>query len=119
MSIGDCMYAHVAKSPTNNSSDRCIKHLRQEAESPVCSLARNGVDGTLDVLAPVQLLVQTHQNEAQNGRADGGQTEHGAVYGEGDDWKVKISTPKHIHASTRLERIKEGMPGGTHHSLAG
>lgn len=87
---GVCLLATVCmhmsqKSPTNNSSDQCIKHLRQEAESPVCSLARNGVDGALDVLAPVQLLVQTHQDEAQNGRADGGQTEHGAVYGEGDD----------------------------------
>lgn len=49
-----------------------MERLRQEAETSVCSLARDGVDGALNVLAPIQLLVQTHQDETKYGRANSG-----------------------------------------------
>lgn len=60
--------------------------LDQEAESTIRSLTRNGIDGTLDMLASVELLVQTHEHKAQNCGANGSQDKQGTVHGECRDY---------------------------------
>lgn len=57
--------------------------LDQKPKSPVLSNARHTVDGALDVLAPGELLIESHQDHAHNDRHDNHQCCRRTIYAQG------------------------------------